>query len=80
MSYEKLHAEIVGSPFRLVGGLDLVTLNASLSFNPNEPSYNQDHIVYTWSCDVKMDNENCQEYSTNSKAITIFKLMRVLVT
>jgi hypothetical protein len=61
-----LHAEIVGNPVRQVSNSELVTLDASLSYNPNEPRNKQDHIIYFWHCDVETDEENCQEYVTTS--------------
>lgn len=71
MSLDNLHAEIVGNPVRQVSDFDLVTLDASLSYNPNEPKARQDQMIYTWSCDVGADEKNCQEYSTNSKIFVL---------
>jgi len=64
-----LHAEIVGSPERSVSNSNFITLNASLSFNPNEPEnrQNQDKYYYIWRCDVEVDDDNCKEYTTTSK-------------
>lgn len=63
-----LHAEIVDSPERYVSSSNLITLNASPSFNPNEPSHRQNQdVYYVWRCDVEADNDNCKEYTTTSK-------------
>lgn len=51
-----------------VSNSNLITLDASLSFNPNEPidGQNQD-IYYIWRCNVTADHVNCKEYTTTSK-------------
>lgn len=69
ITLEGLHAEIVGSPVRRVSNVNLVTLDASLSYNPNEPYNRQNEVLYVWSCDVKTDVENCQEYITTGEII-----------
>lgn len=69
VNLDDLHAEIVGGPVRQVSNSELVTLDASLSYNPNEPKYRQDQVFYTWICDVKTDRANCLEYITSSSSI-----------
>lgn len=64
---EGLHAEILGSSVKRVSNVNLVTLDASLSHNPNEPNNRQNEILYVWSCDVITDVNNCQEYITTGK-------------
>lgn len=73
---EKLHAEIVGNPSKQVSNSELVTLNASLSYNPNEPKSRQDDMVYIWNCDVTADKDNCQEYITTSKIFALINISR----
>jgi len=71
---ERLHAEIVGNPVRQVSNSELVILNASSSYNPNEPESSQNDMIYIWNCDVLVDKENCQEYITTS---IIFVLINI---
>lgn len=72
MKLDRLHAEIVGGPVRTVSNFDLVTLDASLSNNPNEPKNRQDQVLYTWTCDVKTDETNCPKYTTPSNDVVLF--------
>jgi hypothetical protein len=81
-----LHAEIVGSPVRSVSNSYLITLDATLSYNPNEPSHKQDQgIYYIWRCDVEADDVNCKEHMTTSKkqyyynTITGFGLHQIII-
>ncbi|XP_050063461.1 uncharacterized protein LOC126552720 isoform X6 [Aphis gossypii] len=68
ITIDGLHAEIVGSPVRNVSSSYLITLDASLSYNPNEPSHKQDQdIHYIWRCDVEADNVNCKEHTSTSR-------------
>ncbi|VVC36587.1 PKD/REJ-like domain,EGF-like domain [Cinara cedri] len=67
VNLDGLHAEIVGSPLMQVIDSELVTIDASLSYNPNEPNSKQNYVLYIWYCDVKTDEENCQEYITTGK-------------
>lgn len=60
-----------------MSNFDLVTLDASLSYNPNEPKNRQDQMIYIWHCDVDADKENCQEYKTNSKIFVFEKYIRL---
>lgn len=71
MSLDTLHAEIVGNLVRQVSNFELVTLDASSSYNPNEPKTRQDQMIYTWRCDIDVDEENCREYNTNGKIFVL---------
>jgi len=53
----------------------LITLDASLSYNPNEPSHKQDQdIYYIWRCDVETDDVNCKEHTSTSKKNNIITM------
>lgn len=67
VSLVDLYAEIVGDLVREVSDSALVTLDASLSYNPNEPNSRQGDVNYVWVCDVHEDVDNCKEFVTASK-------------
>lgn len=71
VNFDGLHAEIVGDFERRVSNSILVTLDASLSNNPNEPKNRQGNINYVWECDVQEDVENCKEYVTSGNVFTL---------
>lgn len=83
MNVVDLHAEIVGETVRKVSDSFLVTLDASLSYNPNEPKNRQTDVNYIWECDVLEDIENCKKYVTAGKIlfklIIIFNSLQYLV-
>lgn len=58
-----MHTEIVGDPERQISNTEFVTLNASLSYNPNEHEYKQDNIIYIWNYDGKIDSQLSRIYN-----------------
>lgn len=73
---DRLHAQILGDSVRKVSNIELVTIDASSSNNPNEPQHKQNQIIYTWTCDVYADTANCAQYNTSSKILLVMNNIR----